>query len=190
VGEELFPTVAAPGAFIGHILDGRYEVLARLGTGGSGVVYRGKQVQLGRFVAIKVLERHTAAVHEWRRRFQREAKALSELAHPNIVSVTDSGIDGDVPYLVMELLEGKTLVDLLDEGRLPFARTLDIARQMLRGLAFARDPWKEPTPSALAPIHDIFGAEALPAVAEARERRGGDRDALARLDRLKEYLSH
>src|ERR1051325_9328891 len=73
---------------------------------------------------------------EWRQRFQREAKALSELAHPNIGSVTDSGIDGDVSYLVMELLEGKTLAALLEEGRLPFARAVDIARQMLRGLAF------------------------------------------------------
>jgi serine/threonine-protein kinase len=108
-----------------------------MGTGGVGVVYRGKQVQLGRFVAIKLLQQHAAAVPEWRWRFQREAKALSELAHPNIVGVTDSGIDGAVPYLVMELLEGKTLAELLQEGRLPFARAIDIGRQLLRGLAFA-----------------------------------------------------
>jgi serine/threonine-protein kinase len=84
-----------------------------------------------------MLQHHTSGMPEARRRFQREAKALSELAHPNIVSVTDSGIDDDVPYLVMELLDGKTLAELLAEGYLPFARALDIARQMLRGLAFA-----------------------------------------------------
>ena len=137
VGEELFLRAADPDPFIGRILDGRYEVLSRLVTGGAGVVYRGKQVQLGRFVAIKVLQQEAAAVPEWRLRFQREAKALSELAHPNVVGVTDSGIAEGAPYLVMELLEGQTLAELLRGARLPFARGLDIARQMLRGLAFA-----------------------------------------------------
>ena len=135
MSQELFASAESADPFIGRILEGRYEVLERLGTGGEGVVYRGRQVQLGRFVAIKMLQ--PAAQRDARRRFQREAKALSELAHPNIVSVTDSGIDGDVPYLVMELLEGKTLADLLAQGCLPFARALGIAQQLLRGLAFA-----------------------------------------------------
>src|SRR4051812_28561896 len=102
-----------------------------------GVVYRGRQVQLGRFVAIKVLRQDTAAVPEWRRRFEREARALSALAPPNVVPVTDSGIDRGVPFLVMELLQGKTLAALIKEGPLPLWRALDIARQTLRGLAFA-----------------------------------------------------
>jgi eukaryotic-like serine/threonine-protein kinase len=102
-----------------------------------GVVYRGRQVQLGRFVAIKVLHRDAAAVPEWRKRFEREARALSALAHPNVVPVTDSGIDRGVPFLVMELLQGKTLADLIKEGPLPLWRALDIARQTLRGLGFA-----------------------------------------------------
>jgi serine/threonine-protein kinase len=124
---------------IGRTLDGRYEVLGRLGEGGVGVVYRGRQVQLNRFVAIKVLHPHVAASPEWRRRFEREATALSALAHPNVVPVTDSGIDRGVPYLVMELLQGKTLAELIKEvpGPLPLARALDIARQTLRGVAFA-----------------------------------------------------
>ena len=67
---------------IGRKLDGRYEVLERLGEGGAGVVYRGRQAHLGRFVAIKVLHQETASSTEWRRRFQREAIALSVLAHP------------------------------------------------------------------------------------------------------------
>jgi serine/threonine-protein kinase len=138
VGVDLFTSGAIPDPFVGQTLDGRYQVLERMGVGGVGVVYRGRQVQLGRFVAIKVLHQHTAAQPEWRRRFEREAKALSALAHPNVVTVTDSGIADGVPYLVMELLQGKTLADLIKkEAPLPAARALDIARQTLRGLAFA-----------------------------------------------------
>ena len=91
-------------------------MLGRLGEGGVGVVYRGRQTQLGRFVAIKVLHQDAAGIPEWRRRFEREAKALSALAHPNVVPVTDFGIDGGVPFLVMELLQGKTLAELIKEG--------------------------------------------------------------------------
>jgi serine/threonine-protein kinase len=137
VGADLFKS--APDPFIGRTLDRRYEVLGRLGEGGAGVVYRGRQTQLGRFVAIKVLHQDAAAIPEWRQRFEREARALSALAHPNVVPVTDSGIDGGVPFLVMELLQGKTLADLIKEapGPLPLWRALDIMRQTLRGLAFA-----------------------------------------------------
>jgi serine/threonine-protein kinase len=112
-------------------------VLARLGVGGVGVVYQGRHVKLDRLVAIKVLQQSAAASPEWRRRFEREARALSTLAHPNVVPVTDFGIDGDVPYLVMELLEGKTLADLLNEELVSSERALDIVGQTLRGLAFA-----------------------------------------------------
>jgi len=112
-------------------------MLSRLGAGGVGVVYQGRQVQLDRPVAIKVLQQSAAASPEWRRRFEREARVLSALAHPNVVPVTDFGIDGEVPFLVMELLEGKTLADLINEGPVPPARALDIVRQTLRGLAFA-----------------------------------------------------
>ena len=126
-----------PDPLIGRTLDGRYQVLGRLGEGGVGVVYRGRQTHLGRFVAIKVLHQDAAGITEWRRRFEREAKALSALAHPNVVPVTDFGIDGGVPFLVMELLQGKTLGDLIKEGPLPLGRMLDIVRQTLRGLAFA-----------------------------------------------------
>ena len=112
-------------------------MLARLGAGGVGVVYQGRQVQLDRLVAIKVLQQSAAASPEWRRRFEREARVLSTLAHPNVVTITDFGIDGDVSYLVMELLQGKTLADLINEGPVSPARALDIVGQTLRGLAFA-----------------------------------------------------
>ena len=134
---DLFNSDPQPDSLIGRKLDGRYEMLGRLGEGGVGVVYRARQVHLGREVAIKVLHKDAAAIPEWRRRFEREAQALSALAHPNVVPVTDSGIDNGVPFLVMELLQGKTLADLLKEGPLPLWRALDIARQLLRGLAFA-----------------------------------------------------
>ena len=137
MGVELFPPASVPDPFIGRTLNGRYDVLARLGAGGVGVVYQGRQVQLDRLVAIKMLQQSAAASPEWRRRFEREARALSALAHPNIVTVTDYGIDRDVPYLVMELLEGKTLADLINEGPVSSARALDIVCQTLRGLAFA-----------------------------------------------------
>jgi len=112
-------------------------VLARLDVGGAGVVYRGRHVQLNRVVAIKVLQQSAAPSPEWRRGFERAARVLSALAHPNIVPLTDFGIDGDVPYLVTELLQGKTLADLINEGPVSPARALDIVRQTLRGLAFA-----------------------------------------------------
>ncbi|HXU05192.1 MAG TPA: serine/threonine-protein kinase, partial [Polyangia bacterium] len=135
---DLFKSTDPPAdSLIGRTLDGRYEVTGRLGEGGVGVVYRARQVHLRREVAIKVLHKDAAAIPEWRRRFEREARALSALAHPNVVSVTDSGIDNGVPFLVMELLQGKTLADLLKEGPLPLWRALDIGRQLLRGLAFA-----------------------------------------------------
>lgn len=134
---ELFPPASIPDPFVGRVLDGRYHIAERLGEGGVGFVYRAKDAKLGRQVAIKMLQQHAADVPEWRQRFQREAKVLSALDHPNIVTVTDSGIDDGLPYLVMELLQGKTLADLIDEGPLPAPRALDIARQLLRGLAFA-----------------------------------------------------
>ena len=137
MGVDLFPPASVPDPFIGRTLNGRYEVLARLGAGGVGVVYQGRHIQLDRRVAIKVLQQSAAASPEARRRFEREARVLSALAHPNIVPVTDFGVDGDVAYLVMELLEGKTLSDLMNEGPVTPARALDIVRQTLHGLAFA-----------------------------------------------------
>jgi len=136
VGVDLLPPASVRDPFIGRTLNGRYDVLARLGVGGVGVVYQGRHVKLNRPVAIKVLQQSAAASPEWRRRFEREARGLSALAHPNIVPVTDFGIDGDVAYLVMELLQGKTLADLINEGSVSPERALDIVRQTLRGLAF------------------------------------------------------
>ena len=121
---------------IGRVLDGRYRIVGLLGTGGIGAVYRAEHAALGRFVAVKVLLEDFSELAELQRRFVREAKALSALSHPHIVPVIDFGLEPE-PYLVMELLEGRTLEDLLRDGLLAPARALDIARQVLRGLAFA-----------------------------------------------------
>ena len=88
---------------------GPYEVIAPLGAGGMGEVYRAKDGRLGRSVAVKVLPDRLARDEEARRRFEREARAVAALSHPNILAIHDFGADTDLAYAVMELLEGQTL---------------------------------------------------------------------------------
>jgi serine/threonine-protein kinase len=125
------------GSLLGHVLDGRYRIDEHLGAGGVGAVYRGTQVALDRKVAIKIL---LEGVHpSFTQRFEREAKALAALRHPNIVAVTDYGVSEDTPFLVMELLEGETLAYRLMQGRMQPSAVLDLARQLLRALAFVHE---------------------------------------------------
>ncbi|MEM9192640.1 MAG: protein kinase [Myxococcota bacterium] len=125
---------------IGRVLDGRYRIEDVLGTGGVGVVYRAEHLKLRHQVAIKVLHDQLGGIDELRIRFQREGQALSALSHPNIVAINDYGIHDGMPYLVMELLVGRTLADLIDDDGPPSADVvLDIMRQVLRGLSFAHD---------------------------------------------------
>ena len=123
----------------GTILDGRYEIEAELGEGGIGKVYRGRHLRLDRPVAIKVLLTQHRDQSALQARFEREAQALSSLSHPNIVTVTDFGIADGLPFLVMELVEGRDLSEVLSDGALPPARAYHIARQILRSLAYAHD---------------------------------------------------
>jgi eukaryotic-like serine/threonine-protein kinase len=88
---------------------GRYEIVAPLGKGGMGEVYRAKDMQLGREVAVKVLPTHLAEDPQALKRFDREARAVAALSHPNILEIHDSGTDQGVAYAVMELLKGETL---------------------------------------------------------------------------------
>jgi len=125
---------------IGKVIDGRYRIEDVLGTGGVGVVYRAEHLKLQRRVAIKVLHEKLGKIDELRRRFEREGQALSALSHPNVVSVNDYGISNGMPYLVMELLAGRTLADLIDDDGPPeIALAMKIQRQILRGLAFAHE---------------------------------------------------
>jgi eukaryotic-like serine/threonine-protein kinase len=123
-------------SLLGRVLDGRYRIDALLGEGGLGQVFRATDRRLSRSVAIKVMHGQHVARAELRARFEREARSLAALSHPNVVGVIDYGVDGDVPFLVMDLLEGRTLEAALAEG-LPVARALPIVRDVLRAVAYA-----------------------------------------------------
>jgi serine/threonine-protein kinase len=103
---------------------GPYEILSPLGAGGMGEVYRARDTRLERTVAVKVLPPHMSASPEVRQRFEREAKTISQLSHPHICALYDVGREGETEYLVMELLEGETLLDRLAKGPLPLEQTL------------------------------------------------------------------
>jgi dipeptidyl aminopeptidase/acylaminoacyl peptidase len=113
---------------------GPYEIVAPLGAGGMGEVYRAKDSRLGREVAVKVLPQHLCANAEVRARFEREAKTVSSLNHPHICTLHDVGREGDSDYLVMELVEGETLASRLGKGALPVADVLRLGAQIADAL--------------------------------------------------------
>ncbi|HKD19807.1 MAG TPA: protein kinase [Thermoanaerobaculia bacterium] len=116
---------------------GPYEIVAPLGAGGMGEVYRARDARLNREVAIKVLPERVAADAGAMSRFEREAKAVAALSHPNILSIFDFGSENGVAYAVMELLDGQTLGEVLESGQLPPRRAASIAREIAEGLAAA-----------------------------------------------------
>ncbi len=116
---------------------GPYEVLAPLGAGGMGEVYRARDTRLGRDVAIKVLPSALSGQADRLKRFEKEARSASSLNHPNVVTVFDIGESGGTSFIAMELVEGRTLRELLAEGALPTKTLLGIAAQMADGLARA-----------------------------------------------------
>jgi serine/threonine protein kinase/Tol biopolymer transport system component len=113
---------------------GPYEIIAPLGAGGMGEVYRAKDTRLDRTVAIKVLPQHLADTPEARQRFEREARAVSALSHPNICTLYDVGSQNGAEYLVMEYLEGETLAARLEKGALPLDQTLKIGIEIADAL--------------------------------------------------------
>ncbi len=113
---------------------GPYEIIAPLGAGGMGEVYRAKDTRLDRTVAIKVLPPHLAETPEARQRFEREARAVSALNHPNICTLYDVGSQDGAEYLVMEYLEGETLAARLEKGPLPLDQTLKIGIEIADAL--------------------------------------------------------
>ncbi|BDU73587.1 serine/threonine-protein kinase [Mesoterricola silvestris] len=116
---------------------GTYEILGLIGSGGMGEVYRAHDPNLDRNVAVKVLPAAFAQDDQRLRRFRREARILASLSHPNLVQVFDAGEQDGHPYLVMELLEGRTLRALLNEGRLPWKKAAELAAAVADGLAAA-----------------------------------------------------
>src|SRR5829696_1342779 len=118
---------------------GPYEIVAPLGAGGMGEVYRARDPRLGRDVAIKVLPSSVATDPDRRARFEREARSVAALSHPNILAIFDFAVYDGHACAVTELLEGRTLRDALAEGALAVRRAIEIAIQLARGLAAAHD---------------------------------------------------
>ena len=116
---------------------GPYEIVASIGAGGMGEVYRARDTRLGRDVAVKVLPEPFANNPDRQSRFEREAKAVAALSHPNILSIHDYGTYEGVTYAVMELLEGETLRSRLKKGPLPWREAVEIGAAIADGLAAA-----------------------------------------------------
>jgi len=116
---------------------GPYVIRSAVGKGGMGEVYRATDSRLGRDVAIKVLPERLIASRDALKRFEREAKALAALSHPNILTIHDVGTQDSISYVVMELLEGETLRTRMERSTLSISEVLDIATQIARGLAAA-----------------------------------------------------
>jgi non-specific serine/threonine protein kinase len=116
---------------------GPYEILASLGAGGMGEVYRARDTRLGRDVAVKVLPERYAQDPQAVARFHRELRAVAALSHPNIVTIHDVGDDHGVGYAVMELLEGQTLADRLRQGMMGWRQAVEVAAAVADGLAEA-----------------------------------------------------
>ncbi len=118
---------------------GPYEIVAPVGHGGMGEVYRARDTRLDRQVAIKVLPQSIAADSDRMRRFEQEARTIAAINHPNIVVVYDVGVQDGTSYLVMELLEGESLRERLDRGPIPVRKVVEIGSQMAHGLAAAHE---------------------------------------------------
>jgi len=124
------------GAFAGRQLGG-YQILSLLGAGGMGEVYRARDVKLGREVALKVLARSAAGDPGYLRRFEEEARLASVINHPNIVTIYGVGEDGDITYIAMELVQGRTLREFLAGHSLRIGEVLDLAAPLADAIAAA-----------------------------------------------------
>src|SRR6266705_280559 len=113
---------------------GPYEIVGPVGAGGMGEVYRARDTRLDRIVAIKILPAHLSQNAEAKQRFDREARAISSLSHPNICHLYDVGQQDGISYLVMEYLEGETLADRLRKGPLPLEQVLRVGTDICEGL--------------------------------------------------------
>ena len=119
----------APGTKLGP-----YEIVSPLGVGGMGEVYRARNTRLGRDVAVKILPKEMSADPARKQRFEREAKTISGLNHPNICVLYDVGSQDGVDYLVMEFVEGETLTKRLEKGPLPLEQVLKYGAQIADAL--------------------------------------------------------
>src|SRR5215831_5869432 len=116
---------------------GPFAITVSIGAGGMGEVFRARDTRLNRDVAIKVLPKDFVADGDRLRRFDQEATTLASLNHPNVLTVFDAGVHDEAPYLVSELLEGRTLREDMKAGALPLRKATDYALQISQGLAAA-----------------------------------------------------
>ena len=130
--------VRSPFVMIGQVL-GHYRIVESIGAGGMGEVYRASDDRLGREVAVKVLKSELTNDPDRLRRFEQEARAAAALNHPNIVAVFDIGIHNGAPYIVSELLQGKTLRQRMLEGAIPVRQANDFGIQIAQGLVAAHE---------------------------------------------------
>lgn len=120
------------------LLAGRYELLEKIGDGGMAVVYKARCRLLNRFVAIKILKPEFAKNPDIIESFRRESQAAAGLSHPNIVGIFDVGREGNLHYIVMELIEGQTLSKMIEkEGPIEYHKVIDITKQIASGLSYA-----------------------------------------------------
>lgn len=121
-----------------RILAGRYELLEKVGDGGMAVVYKARDRLLNRFVAIKILKPEFTKDLKFIENFRRESQAAASLSHPNIVNIYDVGKEGNIHYIVMELIEGQVLSDIIkNEGPMEFRKAVNIVKQIALALGFA-----------------------------------------------------
>ena len=125
---------------VGHLLDGRYEILRKLARGGMATVYLATDRRLTRTVAVKVMHDNLGSDQDFANRFDREARAAARLSHPNVVSVFDQGNDNGRPYMVMEYVEGSTLRNLITrEAPMEPQRALDLLIPVVSAVAAAHE---------------------------------------------------
>ncbi len=131
-------TTGSPGALTGTVLSGRYRLESKLGSGGMSTVYLARDETLERWVAAKVLHREISDQPDQIERFRREARAVAQVSHPNVVAVIDAGEDGGRPYIVFEYCDGETLKHRIDRlGRLPLDEAAAYGIEVGRGLQAA-----------------------------------------------------
>jgi serine/threonine protein kinase len=131
-------TTGLASSLIGTVLSGRYRLESKLGSGGMSTVYLARDITLERWVAVKVMHREMSDQPDQIERFRREARAVAQLSHPNIVSVIDAGEDGGHPYIVFEYVDGETLKQRIERvGPLPVDEATAYAIEIGRGLAAA-----------------------------------------------------
>src|ERR1051325_1808202 len=118
---------------------GPYEIVAPLGAGGMGEVYRARDTRLGREVALKIVPRELAGDETAHKRFHAEARTLSSINHPNIAALYEFDVEEGIEFLVMELVEGASLRERLRQGALPAAEVQALGVQLAHGLAAAHD---------------------------------------------------